>query len=258
MLLSSNPPPVRRARGRSKSWGSDLHDLVSMARSESTPSMTTKVLISPPTRDISRKAFQLHSSTPALGSVRDHPAHHHSTHLLDVTEEKELNYGRDGGVVDGVVPPPPPPPLEKKKPIIEGAWDLQDVWKWYNELPWLAGMNYLPRTAVNFIEMWDDSTFDPAVIEEELRWAADKLGYNTLRTNLPMCLYEQDAAGLTARVNKFLRIAARCGFVVGELKSNVVIVVVVVALRMIVIVLTILTRLFLITQYKSLSAYGRL
>lgn len=63
-------------------------------------------------------------------------------------------------------------------------------------------------------KMWDESTFDPEIIEEELKWAADKLGYNTLRTNLPLCLYEHDAPGLTRRVNRFLRIAARQGFVV--------------------------------------------
>ena len=33
------------------------------------------------------------------------------------------------------------------------CWNLRETWRWYNDLPWLAGMNYLPRTAVNFIEV---------------------------------------------------------------------------------------------------------
>lgn len=94
----------------------------------------------------------------------------------------------------------------------EVCWDRKRVWEWYDSLPWLAGMNYLPRYAVNFVEMWDESSFDIQVIEEELIWAAEKLGYNTLRTNIPMVLYEADAAGLTSRVNLFLKIAAKHGF----------------------------------------------
>ena len=71
------------------------------------------------------------------------------------------------------------------------------------------------------LQMWDESTFDPETIEEELKWAAEKLGYNTLRTNLPMCLFEHDPPSLTCRVNKFLRIAARQGFVVSfEVKGK--------------------------------------
>jgi hypothetical protein len=104
---------------------------------------------------------------------------------------------------------------EKKNEEFDDAiWDKTRIWEWYNNLPWLAGMNYLPRTAVNFVEMWDESSFDPDVIAEELGWASEKLGYNTLRTNIPMCLYEHDAEGLTKRINKFLRIASRNGFVV--------------------------------------------
>jgi len=104
---------------------------------------------------------------------------------------------------------------EKKSEEYElPIWDKTRVWEWYNNLPWLAGMNYLPRTAVNFVEMWDESSFDPDVIAQELGWASEKLGYNTLRTNIPMCLYEHDAEGLTKRINKFLRVCARNGFVV--------------------------------------------
>lgn len=101
------------------------------------------------------------------------------------------------------------PPAHQDKPP---CWDLKRIWEWYQDLPWLAGMNYLPRTAVNFVEMWDESSFDIEIIEEELKWASTKLGYNTLRTNVPMVLYEHDCRGLTKRINLFLDVAKTHGF----------------------------------------------
>lgn len=184
MLLSPQVPPTRSRRSRSLVPG----QLITLLQSESAPSLSSI-------------ALDLHvvSSNKVHRSSSDLP----SNHLQDVRENEAAAVARN-------VQPSTPSKVSQ----VPGAWELQDTWEWYEKLPWLAGMNYLPRTAVNFVEMWDESTFDPQVIEEELRWAADKLGYNTLRTNLPMVLYEHDATGLTKRVNKFLRIAARCGFVV--------------------------------------------
>lgn len=108
------------------------------------------------------------------------------------------------------------PDKEEQQPVPaheeEVCWGRKEIWEWYDKLPWLAGMNYLPRTAVNFVEMWDQSSFDIDVIDQELSWAADKLGYNTLRTNIPMVLFENDPEGLKRRINKFLNVAAHHGF----------------------------------------------
>ena len=62
-------------------------------------------------------------------------------------------------------------------------WPEADISAWYASQPWLCGFNYLPRTAINWIDLWQAETFDAATIEEELGWAAD-VGFNTLRTNL--------------------------------------------------------------------------
>jgi hypothetical protein len=37
---------------------------------------------------------------------------------------------------------------------------------WYARQPWLCGFNYLPRTAINWIELWQADSFDAATIDE--------------------------------------------------------------------------------------------
>lgn len=86
-------------------------------------------------------------------------------------------------------------------------WPLQQARQWYEALPWLCGFNYLPRTAVNFTEMWQQETFDLATIGQELGWAR-RVGFNTLRTNLPFIVWQADRDGLFERLNRFLEIAA--------------------------------------------------
>lgn len=86
-------------------------------------------------------------------------------------------------------------------------WSIQKAQHWYQNLPWLAGFNYLPRTAVNWTEMWQRDTFDLATIKEELSWA-HKQGYNSLRTNLPFIVWQDDRTGLIQRIEQFLSAAA--------------------------------------------------
>ena len=59
-------------------------------------------------------------------------------------------------------------------------WTEADANAWWNARPWLCGFNFLPSTAVNFIEMWHPDSFDAATIERELGWASD-LGFNVFR-----------------------------------------------------------------------------
>lgn len=89
-------------------------------------------------------------------------------------------------------------------------WSKEKIWQWYDALPWLCGFNYLPRTAVNFTEMWQKETFDPETIEQELAWAQD-IGFNSLRTNLPFIVWEADSQGLLERLEHFLTICEKNG-----------------------------------------------
>ena len=87
-------------------------------------------------------------------------------------------------------------------------WSEQKANDWYAQQPWLVGSNYIPKDAINELEMWQEATFDPAEIDKELGWAQD-LGMNTMRVFLHDLLWQQDAPGFRQRLDQFLTIAAR-------------------------------------------------
>ncbi|NND69340.1 MAG: 1,4-beta-xylanase, partial [Halioglobus sp.] len=87
-------------------------------------------------------------------------------------------------------------------------WSTERANAWYARQPWPAGFNYAPRYAINQLEMWQQESFDPAVIDEELGWAAD-IGFNMVRVFLHDLLWQQDAQGFTQRIDQFLDIAAK-------------------------------------------------
>jgi len=87
-------------------------------------------------------------------------------------------------------------------------WTEEKANEWYVQQPWLVGSNYIPKTAINELEMWQETTFDPAEIETELKWA-EGLGMNTMRVFLHDLLWQQDAYGFRKRMGEFLTIAAR-------------------------------------------------
>jgi hypothetical protein len=87
-------------------------------------------------------------------------------------------------------------------------WSEQKANDWYAQQPWLVGSNYIPKSAINQLEMWQEPTFDPAEIDKELTWA-EAMGMNTMRVFLHDLLWQQDAAGFEKRIQQFLTIAAR-------------------------------------------------
>lgn len=87
-------------------------------------------------------------------------------------------------------------------------WTEQHANAWYAQQPWLVGSNYVPKSAINQLEMWQEATFDPGEIDTEFGWA-ESMGMNTMRVFLHDLLWQQDAAGFQKRINQFLAIAAR-------------------------------------------------
>jgi len=92
-------------------------------------------------------------------------------------------------------------------PVVAGRWSADRANAWYAELPWLVGCNYYPATAINQIDMWQASTFDPVTIDKELALAAS-IGMNTLRVYLHDLVWADDEQGLYDRMDSFLEI---CG-----------------------------------------------
>jgi hypothetical protein len=85
-------------------------------------------------------------------------------------------------------------------------WTKEQANSWYAKQPWLVGSNYNPSTAINQLEMWQEDTFDPKRIDEELGWA-EQIGMNTMRVYLHDLLHKEDAEGLYKRMDTFLEIA---------------------------------------------------
>ncbi|MBX3414949.1 MAG: endo-1,4-beta-xylanase [Pirellulales bacterium] len=87
-------------------------------------------------------------------------------------------------------------------------WTVEEARAWQQRTGWLVGCNYIPRSAINQLEMWQAESFDPRTIEQELGWAQE-LGFNSVRVFLHDQLWQQDAEGFCQRLDQFLEIAAR-------------------------------------------------
>ena len=87
-------------------------------------------------------------------------------------------------------------------------WTEAKANAWYEQQPWLVGSNYVPKSAINQLEMWQADTFDPAQIDLEFGWA-EAMGMNTMRVFLHDLPWQQDADGFRKRIDQFLAIAAK-------------------------------------------------
>ena len=50
-------------------------------------------------------------------------------------------------------------------------WPAERAWRWYDSQPWPCGFNYVPANAISYTEMWMDYSFDPDLIDRELKLA---------------------------------------------------------------------------------------
>ena len=84
-------------------------------------------------------------------------------------------------------------------------WSREKAEEWYAGQGWIVGCNYVTSTAINQIEMWQESTFDPQTIDRELGYA-EGLGFNTIRVFLSHLVYLDDPKGFKSRFSRFLDI----------------------------------------------------
>lgn len=96
-------------------------------------------------------------------------------------------------------------PMLEHNPELPYRWSAEKAAKWFEKNGWLVGCNYIPHTAINQLEMWQEETFDPFLIDKELSWAAG-LGFNTVRVFLHDRAYRQDPEGFLLRMDTFITI----------------------------------------------------
>ena len=74
------------------------------------------------------------------------------------------------------------------------VWSAERANAWYSQHRWITGANFLPSTAINQLEMWQEESFDPATIDRELGWA-EKIGFNSMRVFLHSLAWKEDPEG---------------------------------------------------------------
>ena len=92
----------------------------------------------------------------------------------------------------------------------KGRWSEEKANEWYYSQDWAVGCDYVVSNAINQIEMWQESTFSPELIDRELA-AAEGLGFNTIRLFLHDLVYEADPKGFKQRVARVLDICESHG-----------------------------------------------
>ena len=94
--------------------------------------------------------------------------------------------------------------------IYAQRWSTEQANKWYAEQPWLVGCNFIPSTAINQLEMWQQESFDAKTIDREMEWAQG-IGMNCMRVFLHDLAYKADPEGMKKRMDTVLGIADKHG-----------------------------------------------
>lgn len=87
-------------------------------------------------------------------------------------------------------------------------WSVDNANVWYSQQPWLVGANFMPSNAINQIEMWQDETFSPELIDKELGYA-ESLGMNTMRIFLHDLVYQQDEKKFIVKIDQVLELSKK-------------------------------------------------
>ncbi len=94
-------------------------------------------------------------------------------------------------------------------------WTCDEIWNWYNNMPWLRGCNFLPSDCCNRIAFWQALHFEKHLqtCERELALAAS-IGYNSIRVILEYIVYAEEHDSFMERFERFLQAADKNGICV--------------------------------------------
>ena len=96
-----------------------------------------------------------------------------------------------------------------------GPWTKEKAWEWYNAQPWIRGCNYMPASAANRVDQWQELGSEERFAEVEKELAlAETIGFNTLRILVEeqgFAVWLVDHDGFMARFERMLSIMERHG-----------------------------------------------
>ena len=96
-----------------------------------------------------------------------------------------------------------------------GQWSREKAWQWYDAQPWIRGCNYMPASAANRLDMWQEYGSDARFEEMDRELAlAESIGFNTVRVLLEengfgAWYYEHD--DFMKNFERFLALCAKHG-----------------------------------------------
>lgn len=98
--------------------------------------------------------------------------------LVEMMTKKEL-----ARVIDELMCRPPRMGAASRGPAGRaGPWTKEQAWAWRAKQPWARGCNYMPASAANRVDMWQELGFEERVGEMEREFAlAESIGFNALR-----------------------------------------------------------------------------
>jgi len=87
-------------------------------------------------------------------------------------------------------------------------WTIDKVNAYCAQFPWGYGANFSPSNAINQLEMWQEDTFSPDLIDKELGYA-ERIGMTLMRVYLHDLAYLAAPVGFLKRVETYLAIAQK-------------------------------------------------
>jgi len=84
-------------------------------------------------------------------------------------------------------------------------WTCEQAWQWYNQRPWVMGVNYVPSITLHGYELWQEQTHEEvmACVRREIELMKD-IGVNSVRTFLRFDAWYYDPKGFMERLNNYL------------------------------------------------------
>lgn len=91
-------------------------------------------------------------------------------------------------------------------------WSIKQAWSWYQQQPWVMGINYVPSVTLHAIELWQEDTW-PEVMESVHREfeLMEDIGINGVRMFLPFHIWYYDRDKFLNRMDRFLEELASHG-----------------------------------------------
>ncbi|MBR3222995.1 MAG: cellulase family glycosylhydrolase [Kiritimatiellae bacterium] len=94
-----------------------------------------------------------------------------------------------------------------------GPWTKEQAWKWYRAQPWMRGCNYMPASAANRVDQWQELGSEERFKEVERELAlAESIGFNTLRIIIEeqgFAVWYAEHDGFMERFERYLQIMER-------------------------------------------------